>query len=146
MITRNYLNLLIVIERRRCRIHCEFVLEPLHQNCRLRESLGVADVVAVCVRERDVGDVVGLDAEALELTLERRVEEPHDGTAGRREPVLMFDDRVGHAGLPQQRAALMLEQITVIREFAWLASIDARCPARLVLRDEASAIEHVHAF
>src|SRR5688572_8007787 len=58
-VARKQFEVLIVVERLRCRVHREFVFQLLDQDLRLPKSFSVAGVVGVCVRDREVGDVFG---------------------------------------------------------------------------------------
>src|SRR5207249_2023133 len=51
-----------------------------------------------------------------------------------------------NAGVPQQQAPVMADQVAVVRELDRLALVDAGRPARLVLADVAPAVEHVEAL
>ena len=116
----------------------------LHVERRLREHLDIADVVGMRMRDRHRLDVGGLDAELLELALRassaasrRRLR------IGRRKPVRHRGDGIGNAGVPQEPALAVLDEIAGVDEIHRLAFVHAGRPARNVAGDALAAIDDV---
>ncbi|BCM09735.1 hypothetical protein MAFF241647_40920 (plasmid) [Ralstonia solanacearum] len=103
-----------------------FVLSLLHQQHRLREHLDVADVVGVGVRDRDIVDVSGLDAELCQLARQRFRPTPVDRLRIRRGlPIRQGGDGIVYARIPQEPALRVLDQVAIVGKCHRFADIHA---------------------
>ena len=87
---------------------------------RLRKMPRLADMIVMIVANPDIADLVGRDPDLSQLIYQRALE---------RHPLLVvvdrrFDEVVGHAGIPQQIAAAVADQV---------AAADQRPHARRIL-------------
>ncbi len=121
-----------------------FVFGLLRQQHALREHRHVADMVGMGVRDRNVFNIGGFEAELIELR-GQRLRPPPVGHARIGGPLALGHggNGVGHAGVPEKPALGVLDQITAIDEVHRLAHVHARRPARNVANDALAAIEDV---
>src|SRR5260370_53879 len=89
-------------------------------------------MVRMRVRDRHVFDVGGLDAELLELGGERLGPAPRRRGAFALLAIRHGGDCIGDAGVPQEPALGVVDQVAIVRDVERLADIDAGRPARLV--------------
>ncbi len=121
-----------------------FVFGFLHvKHCR-GKHLDISDVIGVRVRARDRLDVGRGDTELLKLRRQGfRAAPEHRLWIGRRKAVRHRRDRVRYAGVPQEPALCVFDQIAIVDEVHRLAFVDTGRPARNIAGDALTAIENV---
>ena len=124
-----------------------FILGLLHQQHGLREHGHVSDVIGMGMGDGDEFDVGGLHAELIELGRQRLRPPPvSHARIGGALTVGHGGDGVRQAGVPQQPALAVLDQVTGIDEIHRLADVHAWRPARNVARDALPAIQDIEAL
>src|ERR1700722_3480754 len=100
-------------------------------------------MIGMGVRYADAFDVRGFDADLLELADKRLAALPTRPAVFALKPVGHCRHRIGDAGIPEEPALRVMDQIAIIGEIDRHADIDARRPARLIGTKPLTAIEHV---
>jgi hypothetical protein len=112
----------------------------------LVKRLAFPHVIAVGVREGDVGDVGGLHADLGELRDERLRQLRARAGRRRHDALGRRGERIGVARVPEHPALRVPDQVAVIAEFPRHSDVDAGRPARDVGHDRLAAVEDVHAL
>ena len=110
------------------------------------EKFGIADVVGMSVRNSDELYVRWLDADRGKLRLESFGARPVNvrrRIIGRIPSVGHRGDRIGDAGVPEEIAVCVVDQIAADRNVDRLSDVHANRPAGFVGGVALAAIEHV---
>src|SRR5215207_7537141 len=107
---------------------------PLNQQRGFREQGQIAGMVEMSMRDRDILDIRGRNAELIELARERFGSSKCQPRI-RPIPFRYSCDRVRYPGVPKQPALGMLDEVAIDGELCGLPGVDAGRPERNVARD-----------
>src|ERR1700722_7713898 len=100
-------------------------------------------MIGMGVRYADAFDVRGFDADLLELADKRLAALPTRPAVFALKPVGHCRHGIGDAGIPEEPALRVMDQIAIIGEIDRHTDIDAGRPARLIGAKSLTAIKHV---